>query len=232
MLNTLAARELNALPNNASWPASLGGGLVQTPAGVILSGDIIDNGDTEAFEIANFTHVYGLNGSDGLLNFPLYEGRGNHDGANTTQDGNVALMIVERNVVRKASPLFHITNVSETGLHYSWAWPVSAGCTAHFIMLNEYAGHLCDGCSPAPSCFYGPACYAGWTFPEDSLGFLEATLSNTVGSSNAPVFVIQHYCFDGYSNTWWSQNQRSELFATLSKYNAAGIICGHTHSAA
>ena len=142
-------------------------------------------------------------------------------------------MIVERNKVRAANPaVFHLTNVSYTGLHYSWAWAVGGACKAHFVMLNEYAGHLCDGCSPAPSCFYGKACYAGWTYPEDSLGFLEATLANTVGASNDPVFVIQHYCVDGYSNAWWSGSQRAELYATLSRYNTAGLICGHTHSAA
>ena len=77
-LNIRAVAELNSLALNASWPASLGGGLVQVPAGVILSGDIIDNGDTEGFEIANFTRVYGLKGGDGLLSVPLFEGRGNH----------------------------------------------------------------------------------------------------------------------------------------------------------
>jgi len=43
---------------------------------------------------------------------------------------------------------------------------------------------------------------------------------------------MQHYCFDGYSNDWYSQKQRFELFTTLKAYNVAGILCGHTHSAA
>jgi len=47
-LNIQAVAELNALANNASWPASLGGGVVQTPRGVVLSGDIVDNGFTQA----------------------------------------------------------------------------------------------------------------------------------------------------------------------------------------
>jgi hypothetical protein len=191
------------------------------------------------YELANFTRVYGLNGSDGLLSYPLYEGRGNHDGGNSTDTmpHPVASLIVARNQARLAQPsTFSLTNVSATGLHYSWRWPLSqalpASCAAHFFMLNEYSGHLCDGCSPAPSCFYGAPCYTGWTFPEDSLGFLEATLANVVGASGDPIFVIQHYCFDGYSNAWWSGAQRAELYATLLKYNTVGVICGHTHSAA
>lgn len=144
----------------------------------------------------------------------------------------VASLIVERNQVRANMPQFNITAVSKlSGIHYAWAWEVSSTCVAHFVALNEYAGHLCDGCAPV-NCFYGPPCYTGWTYPEDSLGFLEDTLARVVGSSGAPVFVSQHYCFDGYSNSWWSQAQRTELWATLLKYNVVGLLCGHTHSAA
>lgn len=37
---------------------------------------------------------------------------------------------------------------------------------------------------------------------------------------------------DGYSNTWWSEQQRADMWAALAPYNVAGILCGHTHSAA
>lgn len=66
-LNILAVQEHNALANNATWPAALGGGVVQPPRGVILSGDIVDNGFTQEYELANFTRVYGLTGQDGML---------------------------------------------------------------------------------------------------------------------------------------------------------------------
>ena len=232
-LNRFAVLEMNALPMNDSWPPALGGGVVQTPVGLIITGDLIDNGFTEGFEVDNFTAVYGLDGTDGMVHFPVYEGRGNHDGANSTdtEPHFVASMIVERNQVRQNIPAFNLTGISATGLHYSWRWHVADGCDAHFVMLNEYAGHLCDGCAPA-NCFYGPPCYTGWTWPEDSLGFLEKQLPALVGASGMPVFVMQHYCFDGYSNSWYSQKQRLELFTTLQAYNVAGILCGHTHSAA
>lgn len=143
----------------------------------------------------------------------------------------VASEVVARNQLRAGNTMFNITGVSATGLHYSWAWAAGPGCTAHFVMLNEYAGHTCDGCSPAPSCFYGPPCYTGWTYPEDSLGFLESVLPRVVGASGSPIFVIQHYCFDGYSNSWYSGAQRAELYKALEAYNVAGVICGHTHVA-
>lgn len=212
-LNIAAVKEMNSLPNNGSWPE---GDTVQTPVGLIITGDLVDNGYTEGYEVSNFTNVYGLTGEDGLVHFPVYESRGNHDGGNTsdTEPHFVASMIVERNQIRKSIPSFNITNVSSTtGLHYSWQWSVSSTCRVHFFALNEYAGHVCDGCAPN-NCFYGPPCYTGWTYPEDSLGFLEATLPNVV-KIGEPVFVTMHYCFDGYSDTWWSQNQRAELFETV-----------------
>lgn len=234
-LNIAAVTEMNALPLNDSWPESLGGGLVQTPVGLIITGDLIDNGYTEGYETDNFTHVYGLTGTDGLVRFPVLEGRGNHDGGNTTDPTEphfVASMIVERNQVRQSyGSLFNITGISQSGLHYSWRWQVSDTCSAFFVMMNEYAGHICEGCSPV-NCFYGPPCYTGWTYPEDSLGFLEEQLPLHIGASGEPVFVMQHYCFDGYSNSWYSENQREELFRTLTPYNTQGILCGHTHSAA
>lgn len=202
-LNIAAVAEMNGLPLNASWPISMGGGTVQWPAGLVITGDLIDNGYTEAYETDNFTRVYGLTGSDGLIHYPVYEGRGNHDGGNSTdalEPHFVASMIVARNQVRAGLPSFNITGVSKSGLHYSWRWQVSPTCAAHFIMLNEYAGHLCDGCDPT-TCFYGPPCYTGWTWPEDSLGFLEDILPRVVNTSHAPVFVLQHYGMDGYSNT-------------------------------
>ena len=161
------------------------------------------------------------------------EGRGNHDGGNSTdalEPHFVASMIVARNQVRLGLPSFNVTAVSRSGLHYSWRWHVADGCEAHFFMLNEYAGHLCDGCAPA-SCFYGPPCYTGWTWPEDSLGFLQEQLPLLVGTSGAPVFVLQHYGFDGYSNDWYSQRQRLELYNTLKQYNTQAILVGHTHVA-
>lgn len=86
--NVWAVHEMNSLPGSAAtWPASLGGGQILPPAGVTVSGDLIDSGIGPATtyngcaQWENFTALYGLNGTDGLLKYRVYEGRGNHDGA-------------------------------------------------------------------------------------------------------------------------------------------------------
>lgn len=45
-LNRAAVAEMNALgtPNNDTWPDALGGGPVLPPVGLVITGDLIDNG--------------------------------------------------------------------------------------------------------------------------------------------------------------------------------------------
>lgn len=84
--NVWAITEMNGLPSaawpNSTWPASLGGGPVLPPAGVTISGDLIDSADSPGTQVnscnqwQNFTALYGLDGTDGLLKYKCYEGRG------------------------------------------------------------------------------------------------------------------------------------------------------------
>lgn len=85
-LNRAVVEELNHLPGSVEWPPSMGGGRVEEPAGVTLSGDIVDRGP-EAVDYTqwlNFTQLFGLTGAEGLLRYPVFEGYGNHDGGNLT----------------------------------------------------------------------------------------------------------------------------------------------------
>lgn len=205
----------------------MGGGTVYPAAGVVITGDLVDNGYTQYYEWSNFTAVYGLTGKDGLLAFPVYEGKGNHDGGQSTDTGEhfVAASIIARNQIRKLDPLFNITGISATGLHYSWRWSISNNCSVNLVMLNLYAGHNCSGCAPN-NCFYGPPCYSGFVYPEESIDFLQA-MAPSFGQE--PVIVMQHYCFDSYSDDWYSENERQIFYNTLSTLNTIGILCGHTH---
>lgn len=79
--NVWVINEMNTIANNASWPSSLGGGIVGIPLGVTVSGDLIDAALADGDEVnscnqwMNFTALYGLNGTDGLLKYKVYEGK-------------------------------------------------------------------------------------------------------------------------------------------------------------
>jgi len=154
--NVWAINEMNRLPGNDTWPASLGGGAVLVPVGVTVSGDLIDNGLGTGTEVngcnqwQNFTALYGLDGTDGLLKYKLYESRGNHDGNNVTSSnptdctGHPTSWIAGRNKERLQNPSFNVQNISEpTGLHYSWTWNITDTCRIHFVTLNLFPGHAC-----------------------------------------------------------------------------------------
>jgi len=245
--NEWAIDEMNALPGSASaWPAALGGGPVGEPAGVTISGDLIDGGDAPGTAVngcnqwANFTSLYGLRASDGRLRYNVYEGRGNHDADNSTSAlpphcaTNPSRAIIARNKERAADASFNVTSIeSATGLHYSWDWSVSARCKIHFVHLNLFPGHACGsgsnaaGEGPAP----GFSCRSGWTWPEESLGFLAADLAAHAAAPGTMVVTLQHYGYDGWSNTWYNEDQRVATWDILTKYNTLAVLVGHTHGA-
>jgi len=247
--NAWAIAEMLRLPaSGEQWPAKLGGGAVAQPALLTISGDLIDNGDGSGSEVngchqwLNFTNLYGLDGTDGMLRgVRVYEGRGNHDGQNTTSPlpndcATVpARAVAARNVLRQADPAFAIDAVSQpTGLHYSWTQNVTATCRVHFVHLNLFPGHQCG--SPANPGREGKApggfpCTDAWTWPESSLDFLETDLAAHASAPGTMVVTIMHYGLDGWSQTWFNVDQTEEMFATLNKYNTLAAFVGHTHAA-
>jgi cytolysin (calcineurin-like family phosphatase) len=67
--------ELNALPG-VPYPPEVGG-RVETPRGVLITGDLTDYSTEEQWRA--FESFYGLTGTDALLRFPVKEALGNHD---------------------------------------------------------------------------------------------------------------------------------------------------------
>jgi hypothetical protein len=72
---------------SVAWPDELGGGLIGQPQGVLLLGDVIDDGDRmmqgknqSKQQNRYFLADFGLDGTDGRLKYPVFEGWGNHDG--------------------------------------------------------------------------------------------------------------------------------------------------------
>jgi len=97
--NRIVVEQLNAMPGTP-YPAEIGG-TVDTPRGVLFTGDTTDDGTLEEF--AEFEQVYGLTGKDGLLRFPVFEAIGNHD-------------------VTSESPIKQRVNRRHGAIDYAWDW--------------------------------------------------------------------------------------------------------------
>jgi cytolysin (calcineurin-like family phosphatase) len=211
-LNKLAGTEI---PNEA------GGGTVAAPRGVIHAGDCIDTGDqanlkAQETEWAAFASDFGLTGKDGKLKLPIYEVHGNHD--DPRGDGLVVKSITERNKTRPG-----VTNVSKSGLHYSWDWG-----NVHFINLGIVVGQVDDVKRKRK---YGP---------HGSLEFLVSDLKDKVGTSGRPVVVTHHVDMMRYAQTLpvadkkaesmeWDPADVKAYYDALRGYNVAAILYGHTH---
>jgi hypothetical protein len=98
-LNRVVVEQMNALPGTP-YPPEIGG-RVDTPRGVLFTGDTTDNGHLEEF--AEFEEVYGLTGRDGLLRFPVFEAIGNHD-------------------LNRESPIRERVAQRHGGIDYAWDW--------------------------------------------------------------------------------------------------------------
>jgi len=73
--NRRLIEELNGLPG-LEYPPEIGG-RVETPRGVLITGDLTDYSTEEQWQ--QFESFYGHTGKEGLLRFPVFEALGNHD---------------------------------------------------------------------------------------------------------------------------------------------------------
>lgn len=201
---TIAA--MNTLPGTP-YPSAIGG-IVGTPAGVLVAGDLTDAAHywdfygvyyTPQAYVDGFQTDYGLNG-EARLHYPVFEGYGNHDFGDSFDIVRTA--IADRNLHRD-QPI----HLSPNGLHYSWDWQ-----GIHFVNLNVYPG--------------------GDTDARNSLDFLNSDLASEVGTSGRPVIVYHHYGFDSFSTQprWWTGEERDAYADALLGYNVLGIFHGHLHT--
>jgi hypothetical protein len=127
-------REMNLIATR-TWPEKLGGGDIERPRGVVVLGDCIDDGDRlfngqpqSRPQYEFFRADFGLDGTDGLLKYPVFEGWGNHDGPPSGKERfgfSFQAELQKRNALRLQKGL--IGQVSENGLHYSWELALSVG---------------------------------------------------------------------------------------------------------
>lgn len=212
--NLLTLQQMNELPG-ANWPASLGGGKITAPRGVLALGDLIDDGDKNGqtdIEWAHFSKHFGLDGTDGVLKFPVFEGWGNHDGPPEQfikQRCSVQAELKRRNQVRLEKKL--ISRVSDNGLHYSWDWD-----DVHFVQTNLY---------PADKQNAAVRYSLPWHDPQGALAFLKSDLAATVADSGRPVIVVAHCGFD---TDWWVAEDWKAFYEAVRPYNVIAFLHGHT----
>lgn len=212
--NKLSIERMNAI-TGTPWPEKLGGGKVGKPRGVLALGDLIDDGDKRdetALQWRHFEKQFGLDGTDGLLKYPVFEGWGNHDGPPVGKEKfgfSVQSKIKDRNVLRKKAG--RIGTVSENGLHYSWDWD-----QVHFVQANLY---------PADKQHAKVRYSLPWHDPQGALAFVKDDLKKNVGDSGRPVVVMSH-C--GVDTDWWHPEDWAEFYKSVKPYNVIAYFYGHS----
>lgn len=211
-------RAINAI-TDITWPDDLGGGRINAPKGVLLLGDVINDGDMSRDGVCisqkqyqAFEEQFGLDGKDGILRFPVFEGWGNHDGppAGSEKNGfSMQAKLKERNKLRKEKGL--ISNISDAGVNYSWDWD-----DVHFVNLGIYpADKQREGIRYSPE----------WHNPQGALSFLKADLEKNVGKSGRLVVLMAHMGFD---TDWWVKADWADLYNAVKQYNIVLYIFGHS----
>ena len=212
-------RAINAATNLA-WPEELGGGTIAKPRGVLVLGDVIDDGDRvfqgkhqTPRQFFQFAADFGFDGTDGLLDFPVFETWGNHDGPPVGAEKlgfSFQARLKERNARRQQKGW--LTSLSTNGLHYSWDWD-----DVHFVMLGLYPA---DEQNPLLK-RYSPV----WHNPQGALAFLKEDLARHVGTNGRPVVLLSHCGFD---TDWWHTNDWKAAYEAAKPYNVVLYMYGHT----
>lgn len=211
-------RAMNSIPGREIWPDIINGQTthfgakgekMDQPRGVVLAGDLVDKAGAEALGL--FRLRYEMGSGDKQINYPVYLGLGNHD-INPVKDEKLKLegrqrmwdYVEERHKGKKAP--VPVTNFDAATRNYAWDWG-----KLHLVQTHLFAGATSDDQS-------------------SSLKWLAKDLRKNA-SDGRPVVIIQHYGFDPWALKWWSDPERTKLFAILKKYNVVAIFAGHSHAA-
>ena len=212
--NKASIERMNTI-TGVEWPGKLGGGRISSPRGVLVLGDLIDDGDRRdetSVQWRNFVKQFGSDGTDGMLKYPVFEGWGNHDGPPIGKEKfgfSVQSQIKARNSQRKSAG--RISNIAPNGLHYSWDWE-----NVHFVQTNLY---------PADKQNAKVRYSLPWHDPQGALAFLKDDLKSSVGNSGRPVIIVSH-C--GVDTDWWHPEDWEEFYKALKPYNVIAYFYGHS----
>lgn len=211
-------REMNAI-TSSQWPGQIGGGPIKRPLGVLVLGDVIDDGDRvlrgehqTPRQWSLFQADFGLDGRDGLLDYPVFETWGNHDGPPVGKDKHgfsSQAQLRNRNRLRKEKG--RLTGLSPNELHYSWDWD-----DVHFVQLGIYPADV-----QHPKIRYNPV----WHHPQKALTFLKEDLTRNIGKSGRPVVLMSHCGIDA---DWWHEEDKEVFYDAVKDYNVLLYLYGHS----
>lgn len=217
-LNAASIEEMNRI-TEVEWPAKLGGGPIAKPRGVLCIGDLVDDGDHRegkrnitAEQWGHYATHFGVDGTDALLKYPVFEAWGNHCGPPVGKEKNgfsTQAQLVARNKQRLDKGL--ISSLHTNGLHHSWDWD-----DVHFVQLNIYPADQQN-----PKVKYS----AEWHNPQGALTFLKEDLADKVGDSGRPVVLLSHCGFD---TDWWIPEDWKAAYEVARDYNVILYLYGHT----
>jgi cytolysin (calcineurin-like family phosphatase) len=214
------ARAINAVAQDGSWPATIGGqatgfvgGRIGAPAGVVFTGDLMGWGVTPT-ELLTFRRYFERDQSNESIAYPSYIGLGNHDLDDA--DRPPALGAEYRRQIwayvdgRHQGGGAPVPVGAFDAASHAYSWDVAG---VHFVQLHRSPGDVS----------YGLA---------SNLSFLADDLRLRAGDGR-PVFLFHHYAMDafGTQDRWWTAAQRAAYRSVLGNYNVAAIFAGHSHAA-
>ncbi len=190
----------------AAFPEGLALGPVGAADGVVVTGDLTDDNQSE--EWTQFDAIWGANG-EGAVRYPVFEGWGNHDLHGSRPD-------VQKGMRARHQRRQHKTYVAEgDGAHYSWDWH-----DVHLVQLNLYPGMKGGLGLDSPDLYN----------PRNSLAFLAGDLAARVGKSGRPVILFFHFGLEENNNRGWASSEREAFYKVIDAYNVIGVFVGHSHA--
>ena len=191
--------------------------------GIVICGDLTDGHPDPVKRAAQWTTYNDLFPAQGVvldgLRLPVFPAVGNHDGE---LKGPVRQGLIEQNRARLKAGV--IDAISENGVHYAVNWN-----GVHFICMNLYPADGPDAQNPFRFGGGGPG---QWNDPQGALTFMTNYLHAVVGKT-APVILMHHYGFDGFSAGdwyWWTAAQRRAYYDAIRDFNVLAIFHGHDHA--
>lgn len=210
---------------NVGALAALDLGAIAPPRGLFILGDLTDGHKELSRRQEQWNSFEDLFPAAGVKfgdkAVPVFAAIGNHDGELAGPQGQG---LVRHHRDLKAAG--QLAALSDNGLHFAVEWD-----GVHFICVNLCPADTVD----EQNIFkYGKPGKGSWNDPQGALTFLKEYLQNKVGASGRPVFILQHYGFDGFSMNdwnWWTPRQRRAMYDALRDYNVVAIVHGHNHHA-